>query len=268
MSGNPASLLQRLEPDRDPFGEHMLAVHAEPEARDRNAHLRRRDVAVLPFRIFENVQHASGEPAALRRLILDARARRTDDRELRCDEQSVRQHEQQDDREHDGDGGHFSASTGAGTTRAGNQRLNGAFGDSLDLELIFANGHAVAGCRQPAKYRRDEAAHGRRVRFPRGVQQGGCVVHRHFTGDANASVGERFHQRLARLELVSDVAEQLREHVFECEQAGSPAEFVHDERLMRPAFAQLAQDSIDGDAFVHAGDRPQETVQRDRLFAA
>ena len=95
----------------------MLAAYAESEACDRNAHLRRGDVAVLPFRIFENVQDASGEPAALRGLILDACARRTDDGELRCDEQPVRQHEQQDDQEHDGDGGHFSASTGVGTTR-------------------------------------------------------------------------------------------------------------------------------------------------------
>ena len=35
--------------------------------------------------------------------------------------------------------------------------MDGAFGDALHLELILANDDAVAGCRQPAEYGRDEA---------------------------------------------------------------------------------------------------------------
>ena len=44
----------------------------------------------------------------------------------------------------------------------------------------------------------------------------------------------------AVLELVADVAEQLRQHVFEREEAGGAAELVDDQRLMRAALAQLA----------------------------
>ena len=81
----------------------------------------------------------------------------------------------------------------------------------------------------------------------------------------------------AGLELVADVAEQLRQHVFEREQSGGAAELVDDQRLMRAALAKLAQDAIGGHALVHAGDRresgrpasssvPSLTNQRTRSF--
>ena len=202
----------------------------------------------------------SGEPAALRRLVLDARARRTDDRELRCDEQRVRQHEQQDDEKQDQRWTLISRPPlGVGTRRAAPTRtpvrrparLRARYSPTVD---------AVAGRRQLA-----QAAVTRPPTVVASVshavfEQRGRVVDRHFTGHANAPVAAAFPPpALAGLELVADVAEQLREHVFEREQAGSSAELVHDERLMRPPLAQVAQDSIDGHAFVHAGDRPDET---------
>ena len=55
-----------------------------------------------------------------------------------------------------------------------------------------------------------------------------------------------------RLELVADVAEQLREHVFQRQQAGGAAELVDDQRLMRAPLAKLAQHAIGGHALVHA----------------
>ena len=83
---------------RDPLGEHVLAVHAEAEAGDRDADLRRGDVAVLPLRVLEDAQRRAGRagcpvPAWCSML----GPRRADDRELRGDEQPVGEHEQQDD---------------------------------------------------------------------------------------------------------------------------------------------------------------------------
>ena len=48
-----------------------------------------------------------------------------------------------------------------------------------------------------------------------------------------------FGRRIAGLELVADVAEQLRQHVLERQQAGGAAEFVDDQRLMRAPLAKL-----------------------------
>ena len=73
--------------------------------------------------------------------------------------------------------------------------------------------------------------------------------------------GSCLRHRVAGLELVADVAEHLRQHVFEREQAGRAAELVHDERLMRSPLAQVAQHAVGGDAFVHARDRPDQRAQ-------
>ena len=58
-------------------------------------------------------------------------------------------------------------------------------------------------------------------------------------GQPDAAVGQRLRHRIAGLELVADVAEQLRQHVFERQQPGRAAEFVDDERLVRAALAQV-----------------------------
>ena len=52
----------------DAVGQHVLAVHAEAQARDGDAELRRRDVAILPLRIAQHALHhrASRLPAAAR----------------------------------------------------------------------------------------------------------------------------------------------------------------------------------------------------------
>ena len=69
---------------------------------------------------------------------------------------------------------------------------------------------------------------------------------------------------IAGLELVSDVADELREHVLEGQQSGGPAELVDDQRLMRAPLAQMAQHAVGGDALVNAGDRPHHGGQRGR----
>ena len=90
------------------------------------------------------------------------------------------------------------------------------------------------------------------------LQQRRRIVHGHAAGKADAAVGQRLGHRIAGLELVADVAEQLREHVLERQQSGGAAELVDDERLMRSALAQVAQDAVGGHALVDAGDRPDQ----------
>ncbi len=75
----------------DVVGQPVLAIHAEAEAGDRDSDLRRRDVAVLQLRVFENAQDVARQEAALRCLVLDARPRCADNGELGRDEQCVRQ---------------------------------------------------------------------------------------------------------------------------------------------------------------------------------
>ena len=57
------------------------------------------------------------------------------------------------------------------------------------------------------------------------------------------------------------------EHVFERDQPGRAAEFVDDERLVRAALAQVTQHPVDGDALVHARDRPDDAFERVALPA-
>ena len=87
-----------------------LAVHAEAQARHRDADLGGGDVAVLQLWIIEDLRDAGGEPAALRGLVLDGRPRRADDGKLRRDEDRVREHQQQDDEDRDDDGHAWSSS--------------------------------------------------------------------------------------------------------------------------------------------------------------
>ena len=67
---------------------------------------------------------------------------------------------------------------------------------------------------------------------------------------------------IASLELVTDVAEELGEHVLERQQTGGAAEFVDDQRLVRSPFPQQPQHAVSGHAFVHAGDRTHQVRQR------
>ena len=70
--------------------------------------------------------------------------------------------------------------------------------------------------------------------------------------------------RLAGLELVADVADQLGEHVLERQEPRGPAELVDDERLVRAPLAKLAQDAIGRHALVDAGDRPHQRLDARR----
>jgi hypothetical protein len=117
VSGNPSTLLERFQPECDPFGEHMLAVHTESEARNGDADLRGGDVTILPFGVRQNAGNAQSEAASLRSLVFDTRARRANDGELRRDEQTVRQYEQQNDAEGDQNIGHVSVSPSSSRRR-------------------------------------------------------------------------------------------------------------------------------------------------------
>ena len=55
----------------DPVGEHVLAVHAEAEARNRDAQLCCRDVPILPRRIAQHGLHGLGQPVAAGRTGVD-----------------------------------------------------------------------------------------------------------------------------------------------------------------------------------------------------
>ena len=74
-------------PRQDPVGEHVLAVHAQAEARDGDADLRGRDVAVLPARVAQDTLHEPRERLLPRGARVDRRPRRADDGELRGDEE-------------------------------------------------------------------------------------------------------------------------------------------------------------------------------------
>ena len=83
----PGGVAERAE---SPVGDHVLAVHAETEAGDGDADLRRGNVAVLPGadrRRTPWTSRASG--CFLRRARIDRRPRRADDGELRRDEDRV-----------------------------------------------------------------------------------------------------------------------------------------------------------------------------------
>ncbi len=83
------------EPMLEELRERVLAVHAEAEARERDAELRRGDVLVLPLRRRQHAEHPRREPVAARRASLERGLGRPDQRELRRHEQRVHQDEQQ-----------------------------------------------------------------------------------------------------------------------------------------------------------------------------
>ena len=74
-------------------GKHVLAVHAEAEAGDGDAELSGRDVAILLLRILEHPLDGPRDPVARAGHPFDRGARRSDDRELRGDENPV-QHDE------------------------------------------------------------------------------------------------------------------------------------------------------------------------------
>ena len=81
--------------------QHVLAVHAEPQARERDAELRRGDVAILLPGVVEDRLHPAGEQVSSGRAAIDRRPWDADDRELRRDEQAVEQDQAADDQELD-----------------------------------------------------------------------------------------------------------------------------------------------------------------------
>ena len=116
------------EPRLEPAGERVLAVHAEAEAGERDAELRRGDVAVLLHRRGQDREQPPRQPIALSGPGLDRRSRRADDGELRRHEQRVGAEEREDheDDDHAGVPGFpFAKATGTGpfaeprTARAG-----------------------------------------------------------------------------------------------------------------------------------------------------
>ena len=144
-------------------------------------------------------------------------------------------------------------SSGRGRAPRTMHRLDGAVGHALDLELVVGRSSTSS----PGAGRWPSAS----VTIPPTVaasvshvvsQQRRGIVDGHAAGQAHAPVGKRLGCRIGGLELVADVAEQLRQHVLERQQAGGAAELVDDQRLMRAPLAKLAQDAIGGDALVDA----------------
>ena len=110
--------IQRLaEPRHDPLRQDVLAVHAQAEARHRDADLRRGDVAILLPRILEDPRYALGQTVAARGLVVDHRPRRAHDGELGRDEQPVGDDQQQDDGDRNDDVRHSRSSSGSGVRR-------------------------------------------------------------------------------------------------------------------------------------------------------
>ena len=85
----------------------------EAEARERDAELRGRDVAILLARVVKDALDQAGESIALSGARVDRRPRRADDRELGRDEHAVQQDQRRDDRELD----HRTGSSAAGAGR-------------------------------------------------------------------------------------------------------------------------------------------------------
>ena len=85
----------------DRLGQDVLAIHAQAKTGERDAELRRRDVAILELRIAEDPLNTLRQAVALLGTRLDGRAWRADDGELRGDEDGVQQDEHGDDRELD-----------------------------------------------------------------------------------------------------------------------------------------------------------------------
>src|SRR5688572_23349821 len=121
MRRHPAAGPEYREPRLQLPGKPVLAIHSQSKARDRDADLSGGDVPVLKLRGFEDAQDSSCQPAPLRGLMLDGRARRANNGELRGHEQTVRHNEQHDDREGNDDLHQSLTSTGsAAPTRFAN----------------------------------------------------------------------------------------------------------------------------------------------------
>ena len=196
-----------------------------------------------------------GQPAALRGLMLDARARRADDGELGGDEQPVGEDEQQDDRDRDQDLDHCVVLRRRGHDASGEHRLERAIGDPLDLELVVAD-------RRPSRPAAGRWPSASVTRPPTVVASVSHVVSSSVAASSTAmSPGRRMRPSgsvsaagCAGLELVADVAEQLGQHVLQRQQPRGAAELVDDQRLMRAPLAKVAQHPVGGHALVHASE--------------
>ncbi len=111
VGGDPPREAERPEPAGDPFSNDMLGVHPEAEAGQGHTDLSRRDVPVATFPAVEDRDNAAGPPVAFRHEVLEAGARRADDRKLSGDEKPVGEHEQQDETEGERDARHASPSS-------------------------------------------------------------------------------------------------------------------------------------------------------------
>src|SRR5690554_3020146 len=85
----------------------MLSVHSKAKARERDAELSRRDVAILSPAIAENMEHPRRPPTSMRRRFLEGGPRGADDRKFRGDKKGG----QQDQTQRDEDRDHPSASS-------------------------------------------------------------------------------------------------------------------------------------------------------------
>ena len=90
VRGNPPSKAERTGPRFYPPGDDMLAVHAQAKARQRHANLGGGDVPVAPAHVVEDRDDAPGAAVSPGCEMLEAGARRADNRKLRGDKEPVR----------------------------------------------------------------------------------------------------------------------------------------------------------------------------------
>ena len=250
----PRRSCRRARAARTAVGEHVLAVHAEPEAGDRDAELRGRDVAILALRILEHRldEHArAGCPARpARRWPPGARRRWRTPRPRRSRS-----------------GGSSAAMMRKAVTRRppccrpAVPTMTDAIVpglDDLDLDVepvdrrpalpVPARGRALRRC-APRRSRGRRASRRRPERPDPAAWRPGA---RH------AAVGQADRAQLRRLEFVRDAAEQLGDDVLERDQSRRSAR----RRLRR------APGGCGARAGKRAGDRPASCRARERSAAA
>ena len=90
------------------------------------------------------------------------------------------------------------SSPASGTQAPRDDRFDRAIGDALDLELVVADRHALAGSRQVAERLGDQAADGGGIGLPLAREQRRRIVDRHAAGQAHAPVGQRLRHAARR----------------------------------------------------------------------
>jgi hypothetical protein len=97
VRGDVAVGTEALEGSREPRRHHMLAVHAQAETGQRDAHLRGGDELILAARIAQDCHHRTGSRVSCSRTPLERHAWRRHDRKLGRDEQAVEHDQRADD---------------------------------------------------------------------------------------------------------------------------------------------------------------------------